>query len=452
MLQRLDAPARRPASAPRRRPGPWLALYAAALGLRVAYAWVAIGPHASPFSDPADYDAVAWNLARGHGFSLNGAGGPYPTAFLPPLLPWLASLLYGIVGHRYFAALLLQCALGALVPLLIAAFGRAMYGGSVGRLAGWIAAVHPLLVFFCGYLLTETLFVVTLLCALVLSAEWVKTPRRGRAFGAGIAWGLAALARPTALLLPAVVLPWAWGPLGLTVPAGERARQMGLLLLGLALTVGPWTLRNAAVMHAFVPVTTGGGGALFVGNNDEVWNDPERRGGATGGAWSARVASEFRGLSEPEVDRRARARASEFLARHVADWPAMAWAKLRRFWRLRTEGRGTGEWQRAGSPLGGLVRRLDPLLVWSLATLPFALWGAFLTLRGPRRWFQSLSLWVVFYFSLIAIVFFGSLRMRLPVEPLLGLLAAAGFEDARRSLRGRARGLRVIEGKRGSGA
>ena len=67
-------------------------------------------------------------------------------------------------------------------------------------------------------------------------------------------------------------------------------------------------------------------------------------------------------------------------------------------------------------------------------------------------WFQSLSLWVVFYFSLIAIVFFGSLRMRLPVEPLLGLLAAAGFEDARRSLRGRARGLRVIEGKRGSGA
>ncbi|MBI5709031.1 MAG: glycosyltransferase family 39 protein [Candidatus Eisenbacteria bacterium] len=444
MFQRADPSRRRPRSGP--RPGAWLLMLAVAVGLRVAYAWIAAGPHARPFSDPADYDTVAWNLARGAGFSLEGAAGPYPTAFVPPALPWITSLLYRAVGHDYFAAVLLQCAIGGLLPLLVSAFAGAMFGGAVGRLAGWLAAVHPLLVFFSGYLLTESLFCVALLLALTLSAEWVKTPGGGRALGTGIAWGLATLTRPTALLLPAVVAAWAWVPLGLTVSARGRVRQLALLLLGLALTVGPWTLRNALVLHAFVPVTTGAGGALLASNNAEVWGDATSRGGATSGLWDRLTRTEFRGLSETEVDARARARAVAFLRAHVAEWPAMAAAKLSRFWRVRAEGGTTGSWQRAGSPLARVLRRVDPLLLWSVVVLPLALWGAALSLRGPRRWFQSLGLWVVLCFTLLGVVFFGSLRMRVPVEPLVVMFAAAGFEDLRRRARSRARGFRVIEG------
>ena len=151
-----------------------------AVGLRVAYAWLAVGPGAQPFSDPAEYDTVAWNLARGAGFALESAAGPYPTAFVPPVLPWLVSLLYRAVGHQYFAAVLLVAVLGGLLPLLLAALGNRVFGPAVGRLAGWLATVHPLLVFFSGYLLTEIPFAVALLLALLLTAEWVKTPRPGR--------------------------------------------------------------------------------------------------------------------------------------------------------------------------------------------------------------------------------------------------------------------------------
>ena len=447
MLRSLDPAPRRTAERAPRRPGPALVVFLVALALRVVYAWLAVGPHATAFSDPAVYDTVAWNLARGHGFALAGASGPYPTAFVPPLLPWLTSLLYGVVGHRYFAAVLLQCGLGALVPVLVMGYAGAMFGGGTARIAGALAAVHPLLVFFSGYLLTETLFLVMLLIALYLSAEWVKTPRPARALGAGLAWGLATLARPTALPLPALVLAWGWAPLGLTVAPRDRVRQMALVLAGALLVIAPWTLRNAVVLHAFVPVTTGGGGALFVGNNEEEWNDPTRRGGATGGRWDQLAATEFRGLSEPEVDVRARARALAFLAAHRDEWPAMAWAKLRRFWRLSSEGGGTGSWQRAGSPLAALAR-LDPLRAWTVITLPFALAGVWISLRGARRWFQSLSLWVILYFTLLGVVFFGSLRMRVPVEPLVTGFAAAGIEAARRALRSRARGLRVVQGTR----
>ena len=81
-----------------------------------------------------------------------------------------------------------------------------MFGPSVGTTAGWLAVAHPLLVFFSGYLLTETTFCAMLLVALLATAEWLKTPRRARALGAGLLWGLAALTRPTALPLPVLVV------------------------------------------------------------------------------------------------------------------------------------------------------------------------------------------------------------------------------------------------------
>jgi 4-amino-4-deoxy-L-arabinose transferase-like glycosyltransferase len=428
------------------RPGGGLVLFVVALALRVAYAWVATGPHGKPYSDALEYDTVAWNLASGHGFSLTSGAGPYPSAMSPPLLPWIVSLIYRAVGHFYFAALLLQCAIGALLPVATAAFGAAVFGSAVGRLGGWLAAVHPLLVAMCGYLLTETLFVTLLILALVLTAEWVKTQRPARALGAGIAWGLANLARPTALVLPLALLAWAWVPLGSSATGRERARQIAMLLLGIALTIGPWTLRNAIVFRAFVPVAARGGGALLVGNNPDAWYDPSLRGGAANRIWDDMVRNEFRGLSETQAQALAQQRALEFIREHPADLPAAALAKLKRFWRLSAEGGGTGNWQRPGSPFNAVLSRLDPLRLWSIVIFPFALWGLLLSLRGPRRWFQSLSLWVILYFCLLTVVFFGSLRMRVPVEPLVVLWSAAGMLDARRRLPGRARGLTLVQG------
>ncbi|MEK7330157.1 MAG: hypothetical protein AAB290_05115 [Candidatus Eisenbacteria bacterium] len=92
--------------------------------------------------------------------------------------------------------------------------------------------------------------------------------------------------------------------------------------------------------------------------------------------------------------------------------------------------------------------RLDPLFVWSVLALPFALWGVARSLRGGRRWFQALPLLVILNFMLVAVVFFGSLRMRLPVEPLVALFVALGLEDARRHLQARRRGLTVVPGHR----
>lgn len=443
-------------SAPRRRAGPratrpgeGLLVFAVALLLRAGYTWVSAGPGATPSSDPAEYDLVAWNLARGLGFAFGHDAGAYPTAFVPPVVPWITSLLYRVAGHHFFAALLLQCVIGALVPLLVRALASATFGGDVARIAGWLAALHPLLIFFSGYLLTETTFTAALLVALIASVGWLKTPRPGRALGTGMLWGLAALTRPTALPLPLLVALWAWGPLGLTVSGRDRIRQIALLGLGVALVVGPWTIRNAIVMHAFVPVTTGAGRALLDSNNPIVWNDPARRGGAIGTFHVEPYASMLRGKSEPEVDRIARREAFAFLGAHVREWPAMAWAKLARFWRVTREAGGTGHWQRRDSPLLGGLARVDPFLVWSVLVMPFAALGLIRALTGPRRWFLSLPALMIAAFTLGALLFWGALRMRVPIEPLVALYAAVGFEDARRRILPRARGLTLVRGRTG---
>jgi hypothetical protein len=452
MLQRVprDPNSKRPARAARpARPFPREAvlLFAVAFALRVAYTWFANGRSPAPYADSADYDTLAWNLARGAGFALDGAAGPHATAFRPPVVPWLTSLLYGRIGHDFFAALLLQCVLGALVAPALASFARATFGSGVARWAGWLAAICPVLVFFSGYLLTETTFALLLVIALHLSAEWIKTPRPWRAFGAGLAWGVAALTRPTALPLPLLVAVWAWFPLGLTVAGRDRARQLAMLLLGVALAIGPWTIRNAIELKAFVPVTTGGGRALLDANNPLVWDDPARVGGAESVYHIEPWASRYRGLDEVQADSLSGRLAKEFVRSRSAQWPAVALAKLGRFWRVTREAGGTGTWSRAGSPSARLLAIADPLLLWSLLAFPFAIGGLVVTLRGPKRLFLSLPAIAIAFFTALSVVYWGALRMRVPVEPLIALYAAAGADALAKRLRPRHRGLTVIEGR-----
>ena len=54
--------------------------------------------------------------------------------------------------------------------------------------------------------------------------------------------------------------------------------QGAILLAGVALVVAPWTIRNAAALDRFVPISTGGGQVLFAGTYLPSDGDPERVG------------------------------------------------------------------------------------------------------------------------------------------------------------------------------
>jgi len=248
-------------------------------------------------------------------------------------------------------------------------------------------------------------------------------------------WGVASLTLESALLLPALIAAWAWVPIGLTVAPADRLRQVTLVLVGILLVAGPWCLRNTVDFRAPVLVTTRAGRSLLDGNRPLLHLESDS-GPAIAGAAAGKT-------SEAEADARALREAWKMLALNLRSWPAMAADKLAHLWSIKSEEPG-----RVVGPLAARLGRLDLLFVWSLLVLPLAAWGLGHTLAGPRRWYQSLGALVVTYFSILGVIFQDSLRTRVPAEPLVTLMAAAGFEDLRRRVRALGRGLRVIEGSR----
>jgi hypothetical protein len=347
------------------------------------------------------------------------------------------------------AATLLWCLIGALTPLLASWMGSSLYGGPASRIAGWVCALDPLLVLRGPSLAQETVLSATLILALGLSAAWLKTPRRGRALGLGLAWGCCALAGSVALPLPLVVAGWAWVPLGLSVPPAERWRQVSLIALGVLVAVLPWTARNAIVLRAAAPVTTSAGIALLAGNNAEVWSGSGPRGGAIDVLERGPDAVRLGTLPEGERDRTAARAALNFISRNMGGWPKIAGARLARLWDprwKRDEPRPPSGVPR-GRPSGSLP--FDPVMIGSLLLYPLALWGVARTFMGQRRWFQSLPVLVLAYLAVVAAFFFGAQEGRLPFEPLMVLLAALGWEDVRRRARVQRRGLRLVERRAG---
>jgi hypothetical protein len=148
----------------------------------------------------------------------------------------------------------------------------------------------------------------TLLAGSVLAIFWAGD-RDGAApwLLPGALLGATAMVRPeylgVALLLAVVV--FARGLRG----DWQRALARALVLLaGVILVVAPWTIRNAAALDRFVPISTGGGQVLFAGTYLPSGGDPERVG--------AEVVARHPGLFAPADAQRLRL--EQILARLAA--------------------------------------------------------------------------------------------------------------------------------------
>jgi 4-amino-4-deoxy-L-arabinose transferase-like glycosyltransferase len=209
----------------------------------------------------------------------------------PPLTSLFFAAAFALFGVNIPFALLLYSALGATLPLLLAALARRLFSS---RRAGVVAALWGALFLpFASYgsqLLSENMFILcTALALLTLEIARQKAQGEGRKaawwFGLGGAtWGLTALARPVGLYaLPLLALWVLWEQWR----AGQRRSAFALLLsplallVGFALVVGPWTARNYLVYHQLVVVDTNGGVSFWLGNLltpeernlQQVWNE-----------------------------------------------------------------------------------------------------------------------------------------------------------------------------------
>jgi 4-amino-4-deoxy-L-arabinose transferase-like glycosyltransferase len=180
-----------------------------------------------------------------------------------PLL--YAASFYATGGAREGTARIVELLLGMGAIVVVYLLGRRVNCRPTGLLAAFAVAVYPPFIHSTGALFSEPPAIFTLPAA-VLAFLWAGEREGPRAWLLpGFLFGLTALIRPEYLLVGI-----AFAVLALIQVGRERGWRLGLagaalLAAALLLPILPWAVRNQVVLERTVPISTGGGKALYVG-------------------------------------------------------------------------------------------------------------------------------------------------------------------------------------------
>ncbi len=382
---------------------------------------------AVPVIDAQTYDQLARGLAAG-----NWLGAPRPF-WQPPLYPYLLGLLY-MGGAGPTLVRVAQMLLGTATVGLTCLLAGSMGGRRVGLLAGIGAALYGPFLFFEGRLLPPALILGCNLLGLYL----FMIARRPRTYlAAGLAFGLAAIARPDAF---AVALALAAGLFCRRSPRPWRPAL--LFLLAVVLPIIPVTARNLMVGRDLVWVSANGGINFYLGNNPQADATLALRPGLE---WEHLVETPHRDAGLTQASARSRyfyRQAGNFFRQQ----PVAAASNL-----LRKTGHLVSSVEiRRNEDLYELRResKLLSLLLWRVgsAGFPLGLIAPLAWLGAGLAWSRRRHLWPVYVYvatyALVAIAYFVTARYRLPIVPVALCFAALGGQalwaarvDRRRLLR-----------------
>ncbi|MCA9434370.1 MAG: phospholipid carrier-dependent glycosyltransferase [Candidatus Omnitrophica bacterium] len=358
--------------------------------------------------DANHYLEMANGIRANHQFALNGA----ITAHRPPLYPlFLAAVQSFSLNPAWPKFLQGLMSFGSIVlvsgMLLDARFGRcAALGAFV------FGTLSPAWIYYPSTLFSETLFGFLLVLSLLLLWRAMRVSTNGKAsivlsILSGIALGLATLTRSVLLLLPFFLIAAA------CLHKSRRHILKPILIITLAwtCTLLPWTIRNYLCFDAFIPVNTMGGIVLYQGAHPH----PEGFGFTP---WEEIDAAAG---THDEVERN-RVLTREAIHTYVNDplrTIRLAALKFLWFW---------NPWDGDSFSLGSSFNPHTFLLIVFAGAYAFFAIGSQKTEaesgNGLIPWLFSI---VLLYFVLMALLFYGSPRFRMPVEPLLWCFAGLGF-------------------------
>lgn len=397
----------------------WLLAAAICLGLAVRLAYVLGTRHYALAGDAIEYDAEGWLIAQGHFFWTRLPYGIlHAGAWKPPGYPLWVGMWYALLGHHPSAVRFVQVPLGAVTIFLSWVLARRLFGVRVATVAAFVVALYPLAFQYEELLYSESL--ATPLTIAVLIVILTRAPSARRAMLCGLLLGVLLLIRSSSayLILGALVAWW--------IALGWRR---GIALTALAalvtvLVVAPWTVRNAVVLHGFIPIALDDA-ALYGTFNAQAAHDP-----VWPYAWRddpPNVANLFNPqhpLSDVTLHSKLIHSAVSYIEAHPTSvLGAFFWNGLSRLWDIRRRSRSVAE-----VPFNGLSRLVTNLgLDVYDVLLPLGLVGLW---RARRR--RALVLAVLAVAVGASIVFTGDsgTRYRATLEPLIAVLACAGLLGA----------------------
>ena len=359
------------------------------------------------------FGLIARSIASGHGF-----GSPFaPTgasALLPPVYSYLLAGIFKIFGIEtkasVLAALSLNSLFSALTCIPVFVLSRRALGERVATWAGWGWAFSPYGIYYGADWAWSTCLVTLELACLFYIAWHLETCSRTREWVLfGALGGLAALTEPVTLsVVPLLGLWTVYRCYRHNYPWKLPAISAALAALAV---MSPWLVRNYELFHRFIPVRSGFGLELYIGNNgySERWVNS-----ALHPNHSDAELSEYEHAGEIAYMDHKLHQAKAYIRSHLAWFAWMTFRRIVYMW--------TGYWSFDRAYLKD--EPLDPPNIFLETTMTI------LALLGLRKLFGRY--WglgtrfaiVLFFFPLTYYISHPETYYFRPVDPLIVILAA----------------------------
>jgi Dolichyl-phosphate-mannose-protein mannosyltransferase len=215
---------------------------------------------------------IAYSLATGQGFSSPFRRETGPTAWMAPVYPLLVAGVFRVFGiftaGSFLAIVFLNALFSASVCIPVFLAGKRISGLGAASGAAWLWALFPNAVMMPFEWVWDTCLAALLGALLFWSTvELVDSAQRARNWcGYGLLWGFTLMTNPSLGLLLPFLLGWA-------AYRGRHSSKFSLWKPGLATGIAilccvPWTARNYAAFHKFVPLRSNFPLELYIGNNN----------------------------------------------------------------------------------------------------------------------------------------------------------------------------------------
>jgi hypothetical protein len=248
---------------------------AAALGTRLAFAYNQQRkiPHQVLGTVPFEQETgnIAFALSQGKGFSNLFRQNTGPTAWIPPVYPFLLSLIFRVFGpftiSSFFAAVLLNALFSAAATFPLFHLARQVAGRTIAIVIAWLWVALPAGIMMPFEWIWDTSLSVLLATTLLwMTLRISESAKRSLWLVYALLWAIALLTNPSLGIALPFLLFWAAVRAQDVVQLSWRIPVRTLLLIVLCCL--PWTIRNYAAFHRIIPVRSSLPFELWIGNND----------------------------------------------------------------------------------------------------------------------------------------------------------------------------------------
>lgn len=373
----------------------------------------------TPIIDSLVHHQWALKIASGEGMGSQ----PY---FRAPLYYYFLAIIYKLFGPNIGVARLLQCLMGSISCYFIGLIGYRLKGFWTGMLAGIIAAFYWPFIYFDVELLTVGLeiFLDLLLLWTLFQAE---SKRSWTLFiVSGFFLGLSAITRPNILVFIPVILAWLIANSKTSQKRVWAFLMTVLVLIGAALPILPVTFRNYFIGGEPILISSNGGVNFYIGNNplsDGITAAvPGTRHDFWGGYEDTHLIPQMelgRELKEAEISDYWYKKSFQWIRSEPGEWARLMFKKFLLF--------STTHELPNNKPIYFFARFAPVSAIFWVGFSLVATLGLAALIFIKQRWhtcFLLLSFMILYMCSVV--LFFCPARYRLPVVPILILLASMG--------------------------